>query len=298
MKFTTDELRSVTILEGLADPQLAWFADHGEKIELAEGDHLFESGQPSDFMFIIVKGTIQRYQEIGEQWLLAATTQQGEVTGILPYSRMTQYPGYTVATEASQVLRLKKTDFQEMLVVSPEIGQRLVGVMSDRVRRDVRLEQQRERMVSLGRLSAGLAHELNNPAAAVGRAAASVSEQLAKLSPLVLGMIRHRMDETAIQAIDDLQRLVRERHAPNLSPLDRAGREEELGSWLEEHGVADAWEIAGTFIDAGLGIDDLEQFAGQAPAPVVAEALAWVAGSLGADRMVAEIASSLHASPS
>ena len=109
MKFTTDELRSVTILEGLADPQLAWFADHGEKIELAEGDHLFESGQPSDFMFIIVKGTIQRYQEIGEQWLLAATTQQGEVTGILPYSRMTQYPGYTVATEASQVLRLKKT---------------------------------------------------------------------------------------------------------------------------------------------------------------------------------------------
>ncbi len=147
-------------------------------------------------------------------------------------------------------------------------------------------------MAALGRLSAGLAHELNNPAAAVGRAAASVSEQLAKLSPLVLGMIRHRMDETAVQAIDRLQRLVREHHPADLSPLARAEREEELGGWLEDHGVADAWEIAGTFVDAGLGIDDLDQFEGQTPASVVAEALAWVAGGLGADRMVAEIASS------
>jgi signal transduction histidine kinase len=179
-----------------------------------------------------------------------------------------------------------------MLAVSPEIGQRLVAVMSDRVREGVRLEQQRERMVALGRLSAGLAHELNNPAAAVARAAASVSEQLARLSPLVVGMIRHRMDEASVQAVDHLQRVVRERVSPSLSPLDRSEREEELGGWLEDRGAADAWEIAGTFVDAGLGIDDLEQFAGQVPASIVAEALAWVAGSLGCDRMVAEIASS------
>ena len=103
MKFTADELRAITILGGLPDRQIAWFSDHGEKIDLAPGDRMFERGQPSDFMFIIVKGTIQRYEEIGEQWLLAATTQQGEATGVLPYSRMTQYPGYTVAAEASQV---------------------------------------------------------------------------------------------------------------------------------------------------------------------------------------------------
>jgi signal transduction histidine kinase len=292
MKFTADELRTVTILESLPEWQLAWFSDHGEKIDLAPGDRMFERGQPSDFMFIVVRGAIQRYEEIGGQWLVVATTRQGEVTGMLPYSRMTHYPGYTVATEASQVLRITNSDFQEMLSVSQEIGRRLVAVMSDRVRGDVRLEQQRERMVALGRLSAGLAHELNNPAAAVRRAAASLSEQLAKLSPLVLGMMPHRVDKTAVQALDQLQRLARERHPTALSPLERSGREEELTAWLEDHGVANAWEIAGTCVDAGLAIDDLEELAGQVPPPVAAEALAWVASGLAADHMVAEIASS------
>ena len=138
MKFTIDDLRTVTILKGLPEWQVAWFSDHGEKIDLALGDRMFERGQPSDFMFIVVRGTIQRYEEIGGQWLVVATTRQGEVTGMLPYSRMTNYPGYTVATEPSQVLRIEKNDFQEMLLVSHEIGRRLVAVMSDRVRRDGR----------------------------------------------------------------------------------------------------------------------------------------------------------------
>lgn len=157
MKFTTEELRNVTILQDLPEWQLAWFCDHGDKIDLALGEQMFERGQPSDFMFIVVSGTIQRYEEIGGQWLLVATTRQGEVTGMLPYSRMTHYPGTTVAVEPSQVLRVKASDFKEMLLVSQEVGRRLVAVMSDRVRGDVRLEQQRERMEALGRLSAGLA---------------------------------------------------------------------------------------------------------------------------------------------
>jgi len=292
MKFTTDELRNVTILESLPEWQLAWFCDHGDKIELAPGDRMFECGQPSEFMFIVVRGTIQRYEEIGGQWLLVATTRLGEVTGMLPYSRMTHYPGYTVASEASQVLRVKEIDFKEMLLVSQEIGRRLVAVMSDRVRGDVRLEQQRDRMEALGRLSAGLAHELNNPAAAVHRAAVSLSEQVAKLSPLVLEIIPHNMDEKAVLAIDQLYRLARNHHPGNLSPLERSVREEELTAWLEDHDVPKAWEIAGTFVDAGLAVGDMEEFAGHVSPLVAPKALSWVAGGIAADYMVAEIASS------
>ncbi len=292
MKFTTDELRTVDILEGLPEEQLSWLSAHGEKIDLAPGDRMFERGQPSDFMFIVVRGAIPRYEEIGGQWLVVATTRQGEVTGMLPYSRMTHYPGYTVAAEASRVLRISKSDFQEMLSVSQEIGRRLVAVMSDRVRGDVRLEQQGERMAALGRLSAGLAHELNNPAAAVRRAAAGLSEQLAKLSPLVLGMMTQGVDETGVKALDQLQHRARERSPTDLSPLDCSEREEEITAWLEDHDVADAWDIAGTFVDGGLAIDDLEEYEGQLPPPVAAEAVGWVAGSLAADRMVAEIMSS------
>jgi signal transduction histidine kinase len=293
MTFTSDELRPLAIFEGLREWQLAWFCEHGDKLELAPADRMLERGRPADFMFVVVTGTVEGYEEIGGEWLLVATTRRGQVTGMLPYSRMTHYPRYAVATEPSQVLRLDKRHFQQMLAVSQEVGQRLVAMMTDRVRGDVRLEQQQERMAALGRLSAGLAHELNNPAAAARRAAASLSEQFAKLSPLVLGMMPHRVDETAVQALDQLQRLARERRATTLLPLERSKREEELTAWLEDHGVANAWEIAGTFVDAGLAIDDLEEFAGHVPPSVATEALAWVASGLAADRMVSEIGSSV-----
>jgi signal transduction histidine kinase len=106
-------------------------------------------------------------------------------------------------------------------------------------------------------------------------------------------MMPHRVDETAVQALDQLQRLARERRATTLLPLERSEREEELTAWLEDHGVANAWEIAGTFVDAGLAIDDLEEFAGHVPPSVATEALAWVASGLAADRMVSEIGSSV-----
>ena len=291
MKFTTEELRTVAILEGLPDPQLTWFADHGEKVQLARGDHIFDCGQHADFMFIVVNGTIEGYEEVGGQVLLVATTHAGQVTGMLPYSRMTHYPRYAAATEDAQVLRVKKSDFPKMLEVSHEMGQRLVAEMANRVRGDVRLEQQQEKMAALGRLSAGLAHELNNPAAAVRRSAVGLSEELVGVASLVSGLMRQDVNETHTDAIDRLGRLARERTEDKVSPIVRSQREEDLAEWLEERTVPRAWDVAGTLADAGLMVEDLEEFAKAVPRGLQADAVAWVACGLSVQRLVRGITS-------
>jgi len=291
-RFTEDDLRDLDILKGLPEPELRWFCDNGEVIKLETGERVLERGEPADYMFIVVRGVVEGYEEVGGQWLVVATTGQGEVTGMLPFSRMTHYPRYVVATEPATVLRVRKEDFQDMMSVSHEIGRRLVAEMSDRVRGDVRLEQQQEKMMALGKLSAGLAHELNNPSAAVGRAAMALSEHLTNLPMCVMSLMAQHLDDSAIEAIRGLPSMARTSRSGSLSALEKAEREDEIGDWLEEHEVQDSWRIAGTFADAGLCANDLDAFSARVPEAALGDSFLWVECVLAAEQIVTEIASS------
>ncbi len=121
MKFNLQEINSLEILQNLSEEVFVWLIDHGERLDLLERDHMFTSGKPADYMYIVVNGLVHRYSEIGGQWLVVATTAPGQVTGMLPFSRMTHYPGHAIAAEPSKVLRLHKKNFIEMLGVSEEL---------------------------------------------------------------------------------------------------------------------------------------------------------------------------------
>jgi len=286
--FSLEQLRSLDLFEGLPDSHIAWFCDKGIRIDLAKGERMFEYGQAADYMFVVVSGLIERFEKIGGQWLKVAITHAGQVTGMLPFSRMTRYPGHTVAAEPSTVMRVDKADFHEMLEVSEEVGQRLVAVMSDRVRGDVRLEQQSERMAALGRLSAGLAHELNNPAAAARRAAKTLLERQGKLPHFVAAMAGLQLNAEHGEA---LEQLFAHAGPPTraLGALERSDREDQLATWLEDAGVASAWEIAGQLTDSAVTLEHLDAFANQVPPEALSVALEWIAERVTTDRIVEEI---------
>jgi signal transduction histidine kinase len=290
--FTRDELRPLTVLEGLPDDELDWLAEHSSRVEVGGGEHMFERGQVADALWIVVEGAIQGFEEIGGQWLLVATTRRGQVTGMLPFSRMTHYPRYTVAPEPSTVLRLDASLLPELLNVSHELGRRLVAQMSDRVRGDVRLEQQGEKMIALGRLSAGLAHELNNPAAAIRRASARLSEHRARLPALVTGLVRHSVSGEGLARLEQLRALGRRGDSPHVSPLELSEREDEVAEWLDGRGVPEAWDVGATFSEVGLTVDHLEDLARHVPPEALADTMAWLAGGIESDRIVGEIAAS------
>ena len=291
MTFTLDELRSLELFEGLPESHLMWFGEHGTRVQLAKDDRMFEHRQAADYMFLVVTGLIERFEKVGGQWLKVAVTHPGQVTGMLPFSRMTRYPGHAVAAERTEVLRIDKSDFPTMLEVSEQVGQRLVAVMSDRVRGDVRLEQQSDKMSALGRLAAGLAHELNNPAAAVQRAVKSLAERRAHLPDLLSALVRQGVDESVLSAMEHLRLHAERPPLKTLTALERSDREDSLLTWLEGHGVERPWEVAGELSDTGVAIQHLESLAAQVSTEVLPISVGWVAERIAADRMIDEIAS-------
>jgi signal transduction histidine kinase len=276
-------------LADLPEDLLAWLAENGELVEGDPGERLFTEGDPADYMFAMLSGAFQLFTKVGGQPLLYDTFRAGRITGALPYSRITSFPGYGLFVEPSRVFKLGKTHFPEMLHRSPELGQRLVAIMSDRVRDSTRTQQQREKMMALGKLAAGLAHELNNPAAAVRRAASSLRERLEALPSLVEGLLRQGIDEPAIQMARGLLAGVRERPQASLSTLERGAREDELSDWLEGHGVARALDAAEALVDTGFTIADLDALAavGKERVPPL---LGWLAATIEGDRLTQEIA--------
>src|SRR5215470_14505122 len=174
------ELLSVPAFADLPDDQIDWFLSRAEELQVKAGNTYFRQGDPADAMFVILEGLIHARGELGGE-AMVITIKPGDVTGVLPFSRMKQFPLEARAATDGKILRFPSSLFPELVQKMPELTKRLVGLMSDRIRETTRMEQQRDRLASLGKLSAGLAHELNNPGSAAKRAAVQLREVLRKM---------------------------------------------------------------------------------------------------------------------
>ena len=174
------ELLRVPAFADLPDDQISWFISQSQELHLKAGDTYARQGDPADSMFVILEGRLQGRGEVAGEAVIF-DLEPGDVTGVLPFSRMKRFTVSGRAETDSRALRFPASLFPDLIQKMPVLTQRLVGLMSDRIRETTRREQQQDRLASLGKLSAGLAHELNNPASAAKRAAGQLRHMLKKI---------------------------------------------------------------------------------------------------------------------
>jgi signal transduction histidine kinase len=188
------------------------------------------------------------------------------------------------------MLLLPKETFREMISQHFELTQALVHVMTNRVRTFTSLQQQNEKMIALGKLSAGLTHELNNPAAAIVRSSTSLLEHL-KLEPANFKEIMAiRMDEKEVDAVQQkLWEVLDRTEKPKLTLMERTELEDQITAWLADHQVQRAAEIAENFLEDGFTCDDLRDFKAHIPVPYLSPVFNWINSNLVTRKMVADI---------
>src|SRR5579862_7820161 len=172
-----EALQHIGPLQGLPLEDRLWLARHGQELVANPGDVLFEEGTPAENMMLILKGEIHVRRMHGSPMALFIG-RAGQMTGVLPFSRMKTYGGQGFAISSVWALIIPKEIFPEMLKAVPSMTQRVVSTLLDRVREVTRIEQQAEKLSALGKLAGNLAHELNNPASAAQSAASSLAEAL------------------------------------------------------------------------------------------------------------------------
>src|ERR1700721_3164912 len=279
-------LPPVPAFADLPDDQLDWFLGNSQELRVAVGDTYIRQGDPADWMCVILEGQFQWRGDLGGD-TVTYPAKAGDGTGILPFSRMKRYSVTFRALTEGRLLKFPASLFPELVQKMPELTARLVGYLSDRVRETTRLEQQRGRLASLGKLSAGLAHELNNPASAAKRAASQLRDILKKIRDASLELGRQDLSSAQKLEIEKLETSFTQQDVVPPDALTISDLEDQIDSLLRSHGQNDLWQLAAELARRNISPEMVESLFATLDGDTARAALVRIAASV-------EVASLLH----
>ena len=285
------ELLRIPVFADVPDDQLEWFLSQCQEEFLKPGDTYVQQGDPAENMFVVLEGEFQARGELNGE-TIAFPIKAGDVTGVLPFSRMKRVPISGRAISNGRLLRFPSAKFPQLVQRMPEVTTRLVGLMSDRIRETTRFEQQRDRLASLGKLSAGLAHELNNPASAAKRAASQLRQILKKIKDASHELGRRELTAPQRAEIENLENSFTQREGPPPDTLTASDMEEQIDSLLRSHGQTDLWQLSADLARRGITPAALESLFANLEAATARAALIRIAASVEIANLLNEIESS------
>jgi len=279
-------LKKVSPLHSLEQSDYEWLANHGTEVFAESGAVVFREGEPATKMAVLLQGEIYVRREHGGPAALFIG-RSGQITGLLPYSRMKAYGGLGYTSAASWWLEFDRSLFPEMVKTIPAITERVVGILLDRVREITRMEQQSEKLNALGKLAGNLAHELNNPASAAQRSAAGILEELRVYGHERFNLGRLCLSAEHTERILAWEEQVRSEASRQGKPAEteQTRREDEIVRWLHQHEIQESWHIAPELAEFGVVPGQLESLTGYLDPGAIAVVLSQFTSSLRTERI-------------
>jgi signal transduction histidine kinase len=292
---TIEELKKIIALRDLPDKHLEWILAHSEYEEFEDGDMLYQTGDPIEAMAFLLEGKIYFYLNVNGKLVYYFSFENddlsGGVTGLLPYSRMKKSPGTSYAVGKLRLVKLHKKYFPELEKLNPDFNQRLIGYMTERARVFATTQMQQEKVSALGKLAAGIAHEMNNPAAAINRISTELDKRLKQNFELTEELLKHNITPGIIRNIREIVRNKEDNLSAKtkITPLQRIQKEDELNDWLNEKGINDRNEIAETLTEAGFSQDDIERINRDVPNDTFQNILDWLENLLSSELLIKDM---------